>query len=791
MEKHSVKKMFLTTRLPSSTSSSSDGSSSSLSDQLVLKRDKRLFHSIDFISVFIIVVSLFTAIVESSLRNDLYEQCPLYASIFLRNLTYFSLDSTDRSSTWGSIYLCDFTLFAYFSVFVLTFISLWLHIAFRRVVRTERLLRLPIWILTVAFSIICLVATFVITVGTATFCLRSQDGLCSNVPAFSVFRWKIISIPVGAYSTYMFSSKASFFIHLFYVGAWLSNISMILITIIRSIQLFSKPKKSPEALKFLLQQLMDYKQRAKQEKEIVSDHDSEQKQNALSDSVFTQKNKKQKTGKRTVKKHEQIPMDRYGEHRHTQHFRPYDHFQLPSYSIDRRPVVRRLHQSRSCFEYIKNCFSCFRHRNVPQLIEAENYTPFYIPDEYFDRLNYLRSNPAERYLCRDFTLDRPLCKQHSTNRQSDLPIHDQELLKQKIPQQKSQSTSTLNSQRDNATSTVSSDDVVPEQNYLHRRRSSVYFEDEKAPSKETESDKPSETKQELPQEVSCRNNEDDIWTTVTISQEITTQSGHFNRLSFENVAIIPTNNLDIPDKVDERDITQVHVTSEALLPFPEEFNKEVSQQQPSENNNKSNNKFSIENSHKSFPHTMKQFNSLSQQKSLTANISYDNKTRAFKTEDNQQQAQTIASFTPPSNNNSLLLSPKQQTIDDNSSSSYINEIKSFEEIDTGGKYNYNDLAETLKSNVQRLRNTFLVDKQTENDSVKQLTENKIIPPYLYKTTNSYPSLNNETIENNNNNSNNNNNNFITTNHNTSESNGRLTYTELLPVTNISRKSSFC
>lgn len=128
-------------------------------------------------------------------------RCPLYAKLYLRdNATLFSTDTIDQQQTeWGSVYICEFALFAYLSAFVLSFISLWIHIVFRRVVRTERLLRLPVGLLTLLFAFLSIVATSIVTDGVIKFCLHSPGNIClsSGPKIFSRSRWKIISLPVG------------------------------------------------------------------------------------------------------------------------------------------------------------------------------------------------------------------------------------------------------------------------------------------------------------------------------------------------------------------------------------------------------------------------------------------------------------------------------------------------------------------------------------------------------------------------------------------------------------------
>ncbi len=128
-------------------------------------------------------------------------RCPLYAKLYLRdNATKFSTDTIDQQQTeWGSVFTCEFASFAYLSAFVLSFISLWIHIVFRRVFRTERLIRLPIGISILISGLVATVITCIVTDGVVKFCLNSPANICSSSgPAiFSRSRWKIISLPVG------------------------------------------------------------------------------------------------------------------------------------------------------------------------------------------------------------------------------------------------------------------------------------------------------------------------------------------------------------------------------------------------------------------------------------------------------------------------------------------------------------------------------------------------------------------------------------------------------------------
>jgi len=123
----------------------------------------------------------------------------LYAKLTLiENVTQFSI-AIDQETIWGSTYTCESASFAYLSAFVVSFVSLWIHIVFRRVVRTERLLRLPIGLLTLIFALVVLVATSIVTDGVIKFCINSKGNICSSsgAPIFSKSRWKIISLPVG------------------------------------------------------------------------------------------------------------------------------------------------------------------------------------------------------------------------------------------------------------------------------------------------------------------------------------------------------------------------------------------------------------------------------------------------------------------------------------------------------------------------------------------------------------------------------------------------------------------
>jgi hypothetical protein len=130
--------------------------------------------------------------------------CPLYTKLYLRNSsTILSLESIDRQTEWGRVYACDFASFAYLSTFVVSFISLWIHVVLRRAVRTERLLHLPIGVSTLLFALITFIATGFVTDGVIQFCSNSESYICSSSGsiAFARSRWKMISLLVGMNET--------------------------------------------------------------------------------------------------------------------------------------------------------------------------------------------------------------------------------------------------------------------------------------------------------------------------------------------------------------------------------------------------------------------------------------------------------------------------------------------------------------------------------------------------------------------------------------------------------------
>ena len=156
----------------------------------------------------------------------------------------------------------------------------------------------------------------------------------------------------------------------------------------------------------------------------------------------------------------------------------------------------------------------------------------------------------------------------------------------------------------------------------------------------------------LQRNVSFRNNEDDLWTTVTINAERSTpvQSSHFNRLTLENLSSVDTALVN-----NENGVTAIHITS-TLMPStsPDGFHTPPSPSKP-----------------------MASFVPSRYRRAPVAT------TRA---------KLSSRSYTPSSEEESDL-----------------HHIKPVEEIQAIGtaKYNYNDLSEALKSNVQRLKKTFI------------------------------------------------------------------------------------
>ena len=207
---------------------------------------------------------------------------------------------------------------------------------------------------------------------------------------------------------------------------------------------------------------------------------------------------------------------------------------------------------------------------------------------------------------------------------------------------------------------------------FERRRSSVRFEDETplgnisngktSISTKTESvsnvDNENEktvttaSENQLERSVSFRNNEDDLWTTVTINteQSVPVQSSHFNRLSLENLSIVDTSMLN-----NDNGVTAVHVNNKPTELTPSESAEE--------------------------------------------DISSPLKS-SFEM---QQNRSTTHRYRSPS------LKPLPSHVTSSEDEHDLRHIKPVEEINAlvTDKYNYNNLSRALKSNVERLKKTFI------------------------------------------------------------------------------------
>jgi hypothetical protein len=220
--------------------------------------------------------------------------------------------------------------------------------------------------------------------------------------------------------------------------------------------------------------------------------------------------------------------------------------------------------------------------------------------------------------------------------------------------------------------------------FLGRRRSSVRFEDETPPAPQAtpipivkkEEEKPAspvvlENKNnELQRNVSFRNNEDDLWTTVTINKEQSApiQSSHYNRLILENLSVIDTS-----IRNGENGVTAIHINSRPIEPvISEHVEKEIPAPPP--------------------PLT-------SPSLKITRHRSAINRHKP----------------PPPPPSRCHTTSSEEET--------YLRHIKPVEEVNTlvTDKYNYNDLSKALKSNVERLKNTFIHAQEKQTTSYDKPT----------------------------------------------------------------------
>lgn len=227
---------------------------------------------------------------------------------------------------------------------------------------------------------------------------------------------------------------------------------------------------------------------------------------------------------------------------------------------------------------------------------------------------------------------------------------------------------------------------------MGRRRSSVRFEDEiaeqKPPSQKIESipiikidepeEKPSipivENINDLQRNVSFRNNEDDLWTTITINSEQSSpvQSSHYNRLTLENLSSIDTSVTNSNNGVTA--ILVNSTTIESASPEKVEEETPTSSSPP--------------------PPPPPPPPPLPQTPSKPARHRHKP--------------------SPPTPSRSHTASSEDETD--------IRHIKPVEEIHTivTDKYNYNNLSQALKSNVERLKNTFINAQEKQSPSDKPI-----------------------------------------------------------------------
>jgi hypothetical protein len=228
---------------------------------------------------------------------------------------------------------------------------------------------------------------------------------------------------------------------------------------------------------------------------------------------------------------------------------------------------------------------------------------------------------------------------------------------------------------------------------LGRRRSSVRFEDEpplvKPPEETTPAPKTepipivkNEEKEktvtpavenELQRNVSFRNNEDDLWTTITINTERSApvQSSHFNRLTLENLSYIDTSISN-----NDNGVTAIHIGSRPI----ESIEKEISPPLPPP---------------------------LPPQSPCKAT---------------RHRPTTHRHKPPPPPPSRCHTTTSEDDVD-------LRHIKPVEEINTivADKYNYNDLSQALKSNVHRLKNTFINAQENQSISQQRKTHRPTLP----------------------------------------------------------------
>jgi hypothetical protein len=332
------------------------------------------------------------------------------------------------------------------------------------------------------------------------------------------------------------------------------------------------------------------------------------------------------------------------------------------------PSVPQYRQIKKRSRFQRICCPCFRRQRRPRAFH-EPYRPFVIPDEYYRRLDHLKQNgevPGNSYHHHHHSTHQP--EQQQT--QTDLPI-----------QRKS----------------IDETNEIP---YLGRRRSSVRFEDEIPLIKTTDQSTPAPKVESIPivkkekegektasqivennslqRNVSFRNNEDDLWTTIIINTDRSApiQFSHYNRLKLENLSFIDTaitNN--------DNGVTAIHVNSTPMesLPLEDVENETPSSYPPPPP-----------------PPPPPQLCPKTTRHRPPITITHRHKPP------------------PPPPSRSYTTSSEDETV--------LRHIKPVEEINTivADKYNYNNLSQALKCNVERLKNTFIHAQENQSSYDKPM-----------------------------------------------------------------------
>lgn len=324
------------------------------------------------------------------------------------------------------------------------------------------------------------------------------------------------------------------------------------------------------------------------------------------------------------------------------------------------PPVPQYQQIKKRSRCSRICCPCLARRKQNRRFFDEPYRPFVVPDEYFHRLEHMKSNgAAPMNTCCHHTMHHPVEQQTQT-----------EII---VPQK--------------------SIEDITEVPFLGRRRSSVRFEDENQTAKASNEPTVVEKKMEsipiikeeeeiqvtplpdnpLERNVSFRNNEDDLWTTVTINAEqcVLVQSSHFNRLSLENSSHIDTSAGNI-----DNGVTAIQINNKTIEPILSEPVEVPIAPPPG------------------LP---------------PARVKHHRPTRIHH-----------KTLPPPPP-----LPPPSRTLTTTSDDDCdLRNIKPVEEINAivTDKYNYNSLSQALKSNVERLKSTFVLaqEKQSHYDRPKNI-----------------------------------------------------------------------